>query len=308
MENLKLALIGDIHGFWDRKDNEYFDNSDYDALLVTGDFPGYLPFSERKVTRGIADLKKKVYWIPGNHDSTNVVQLLGEILHSKWMIRTGSIGHRFRLTRLQRRMGDSICVGYSATDLDSKTVLIGARPFSMGGTLSFLPLLKKVYGVSSMKESFEKMKSLYPKIKGKECIILAHNGPAGYGSKRDDIWGCDFRKKGGDWGDGDLRRFLDFLKEREEKVSLVLAGHMHHRIKDLQRDRTWKISENSLHTINAAKVPRILKDKKGNFYRHHVRLERKNGVWDCKEIFVGEKGEEKISLPNEELLFSSDTF
>ncbi len=308
MENLKLALIGDIHGFWDRHDNEYFDTSDYDALLFTGDFPGYLPFSGRKVTRKIAELKKKVYWIPGNHDSTNVVQLLGEILHSKWMIRFGSIGHRFRLTRLKRQMGDAICVGYSATKLDSKTVLIGARPFSMGGNLNFLPFLKKEFGVSSMSESFEKLKSLYPEIQGKECIVLAHNGPAGYGSKRDDIWGCDFRKKGGDWGDADLRRFIEFVKEKGETISLILAGHMHHRIKDLGQDRTWKISENSSHAINAAKVPRILTDKKGNSFRHHIRLERKNGVWDCKEIFVGERGEEIISLPEEEILFSSDTF
>ncbi|PJZ54811.1 metallophosphoesterase [Leptospira adleri] len=308
MENLKLALVGDIHGFWDRKDNEYFDNSNYDAILITGDFPGYLPLSGLKVTRGIANLKKKVYWIPGNHDSTNAVQLLGEILHSKWMIRLGGIGHRFRLTRLKRRMGDTICMGYSVADLDSKTVLVGARPLSMGGSLNFLPLLKKEFGVSSERESFERMKSLYPKIQGKECVLLAHNGPAGYGSKRDDIWGCDFRKKGGDWGDRDLLHFIEFLKERGEKVSLVLAGHMHHHIRDLGRDRTWKVNENSTHAVNAAKVPRILKDKEGNSFRHHVRLERKNGVWDCQEIFVGKKGEERISLPDEEVLFSSDTF
>ena len=35
---MKFGVIGDIHGFWDERDTAFFNASDYDMLLLVGDF------------------------------------------------------------------------------------------------------------------------------------------------------------------------------------------------------------------------------------------------------------------------------
>ena len=56
---MKIAIIGDVHGFWNERDTEYFNSSDYDYILFTGDFRSYTE-SESSVAKRISTITKKI--------------------------------------------------------------------------------------------------------------------------------------------------------------------------------------------------------------------------------------------------------
>ncbi|MGH8459189.1 MAG: hypothetical protein ACRESV_07555, partial [Nevskiales bacterium] len=91
-------------------------------------------------------------------------------------------------------------------------------------------------------------------------------------SARDDIWGCDFRPEGGDFGDPDLRAAVEYAIALGKTVHAVIAGHMHHRLKGGGGERRyWQIRQDGILYINAARVPRIRRRVPGQ-PRHHVAL------------------------------------
>ena len=104
-----------------------------------------------------------------------------------------------------------------------------------------------------------------------DIIFLSHNGPAGLGAARDDIWGCDFRPSGGDFGDPDLRAVIDYARAQGKTVHAVMAGHMHHRLKRGGERRCWQTTGDGVLYINAARVPRIRRRAEQQ-PRHHVAL------------------------------------
>ena len=61
-------LIGDLHGSWDDWDVSYFNNSDYDLLLFTGDLGSGTGEAGVRVARSIARLAKQALVLPGNND------------------------------------------------------------------------------------------------------------------------------------------------------------------------------------------------------------------------------------------------
>ncbi|MCA9570776.1 MAG: metallophosphoesterase, partial [Myxococcales bacterium] len=75
-----LAVVGDIHARWDDHDNTLFDASDVDGVLVVGDLAGLRFGPARDVAARIARLSKRVVLVPGNHDASHAVQLLGEAI------------------------------------------------------------------------------------------------------------------------------------------------------------------------------------------------------------------------------------
>ena len=101
-------------------------------------------------------------------------------------------------------------------------------------------------------------------------LFLAHNGPSGLGSGRADIWGCDFKKDEGDFGDEDLRLAVDHAQSSGKRVLAVLAGHMHHAIKG-GGERRWQIERDGVLYVNAARVPRIF-EHEGRHVRHHIAI------------------------------------
>lgn len=74
---MKIAIIGDVHGFWDTRDIEYFNSSDYDFILFTGDLRSYTE-NESEVAKRISPISKKSFVIPGNTDTSNLFQAAGE--------------------------------------------------------------------------------------------------------------------------------------------------------------------------------------------------------------------------------------
>jgi uncharacterized protein (TIGR04168 family) len=279
---LKFACIGDIHGFWEDRDTEYFNKSDYDFLLLTGDLPDHKPFSDgrKKLYEKLNRLSLPTYMCLGNWDGANFTQLIGEVFQNRMLIRLGGIGHIKRVDRLKEYLSNIKVASYTVTSLakenlslkrrnipnskltsrfDRIGLLIG-RPFTCGGPhLGFTPSLRKLFGITSMEDSVAKYKKLIDSCKGQfdRIIILSHNGPTGLGDKATDIYGCDFRKEEGDWGDPDLEEAIRYAKESGFQIPLVVSGHMHHRNPKTKSKRKWKAERDATTYLNAAKVPRI---------------------------------------------------
>lgn len=266
---LKIACIGDIHGFWKESDSEFFNHSDYDFLLLTGDLPDHKPFGigRKELYRKLNLLRKPSYMSLGNWDGANYLQLIGEVFQIQWMIRMGSIGHLKRVSKLKKELSNVQIGAYEFFSIELRNhnnhknrigLLIG-RPFSCGGeNPGFRFSLRKLFGIKSMLDSIAYYKKLIDSCKGHfdTLIILSHNGPTGLGNKATDIYGCDFRKEEGDWGDPDLEESIRYAKSLGMNIPLVVSGHMHHRNPKTKSKRKWIVEKDGTTYLNAAKVPR----------------------------------------------------
>lgn len=266
---LKIACIGDIHGFWEESDSEFFNHSDYDFLLLTGDLPDHKPFGRgrKELHRKLNLLRKPSYMSLGNWDGANYLQLIGEVFQIQWMIRMGSIGHLKRVSKLKKELSNVQIGAYDFFPIEcgdhknhkSRIGLLIGRPFSCGGeNPGFIFSLRKLFGIKSMQDSVAYYKKLIDSCKGHfdTLIILSHNGPTGLGDKASDIYGCDFRKEEGDWGDPDLEEAIRYAKSQGLKIPLVVSGHMHHRNPKTKSKRKWLVAHNGTVYLNSAKVPR----------------------------------------------------
>lgn len=290
--NLRLAIVGDVHGCWADADTEYFNAADYAALLCTGDLPpliGSLP-----TARKLAGLNVPAIMIPGNHDATGPFQFLSELKHKDRLAAWLSFAQGWREDRLRRALGPVKLAGYSLDLLpweDRPLGLITGRPYSMGGDrLYFSSYLKRRHGVASFDDSAARLRALVGQAPS-DIIFLSHNGPAGLGSAREDIWGCDFRREGGDFGDPDLRAAIDYALEKRKRVHAVVAGHMHHKLKGIGGERKhWQIKQDGVLYINAARVPRIRFRAPGQ-PRHHIGLTLDESGVRAEEVWVDERNE-----------------
>ena len=268
--SVHIGIIGDVHLHFDEHDVEYFNASTYDLLLFVGDLVNYRSTQLLNMGKMLARLTKPVYVVPGNHDGTSLLQLLAEVTDQAWLRNISSLGNRRRLSLMKTGLDGLQLCGYSVHSFDIHDIqfdLVVGRPHAMGGgKLSFPRQLKTLYGISSMEESIARLKELVESSSSKRMIFLAHNGPTGLGESRDSIWGCDFRKTEGDFGDPDLRVAVDTALARGIDVSAVIAGHMHHHLKGGGL-RHWHIQRDRTHYINAARVPRI--EMKGHAQVHH---------------------------------------
>jgi uncharacterized protein (TIGR04168 family) len=265
---LRFAVIGDVHGCWADADTEYFNGAGYDALLFVGDLPpliGSLP-----VACKLAKLRVPAFLIPGNHDAVTAPQFLAELKQRRRLAGLLSVGQARREAKLREALGPVKLVGYSLDVLDwsgRPLGLLAVRPYSMGGDrIYFLPHLKRQYGVASFEDSTAKLRALIDRAPH-DLIVLSHNGPAGLGNARDDIFGCDFARNGGDFGDPDLRDAIAYALQGGRRVHAVMSGHMHHRLKRGGFRRHWQMARDGVLYVNAARVRRIKAE-----LRHHVAL------------------------------------
>ncbi|GBF37893.1 metallophosphoesterase [Leptospira johnsonii] len=297
----RIAVVGDIHGFWTWVDTEYFSKSNYDSVIFTGDLGNNLPRNANKIAQSISKIRKPKYIILGNHDTTSIPQLLMEITNAS--PNMGYLSHTFHLLRykkLLKDLGDTRICGYNLSDDGKGISLLGARPLSMGARFNFQIFIKSVFGISSYEESENKLLELVQGLdfQKQDLIILAHNGPFGLGARAHDIWGCDFKSEEGDFGDKDLGNFIRKLSSQGKTPKVVIAGHMHHSSRKLRVEtRIWKKKEEGILYLNPARVPRIFSDKEGNIWHHHVELTRKNGVWNAEAKYLKNGTEEIFPLP-----------
>lgn len=296
---MKLAVIGDIHGFWDARDTAYFNASDYRGLLFVGDIPRWT--RGQAVVRELARLTKPAWLIPGNHDAVTLPQLLAELKGWPLLPTLTAIGMGGRARRLARRLRPVRMVGYHVETLGADLGLLSARPHAMGpDKFYFRAYLRRRFGIADYDDSARLLKQLVDSAP-RDLLVLAHNGPRGLGGEVDAPWGCDFAPKPeyGDFGDPDLRAAIDYARAGGRRVVALVAGHMHHRGKHSgQLRRSWAWDGDTL-CINAAAVARI---RAGGSRRHHVALDIDNGSVRAETMIVDAAGELVERLPIGETL------
>ncbi|MEM7118661.1 MAG: metallophosphoesterase [Chloroflexota bacterium] len=267
----KIAVIGDIHHHFTDADVAYFNQSEEELLLFVGDLADYRPRRAYPIVERMARLKKTAVYLPGNHDAVTFPQLVGEVKRWPWLIQLGSMGQRWRVHALRKRLGPVVIGGYSHHHYplsDLEITVIAARPHAMGGPhLAFAPYLRRQFGIRTLTESAARLKMCIDQAPTTRLIFLGHNGPTGLGNEQADLWGKDFDRRGGDWGDPDLREAIDYAREAGKDVTAVFAGHMHHALK-FGGQRRWHMVKNGTHYVNAGRVPRI----SGSGEHHYVQL------------------------------------
>ncbi|MCS6984684.1 MAG: metallophosphoesterase [Leptospiraceae bacterium] len=267
---VSLAIIGDVHGAWDDSDAEFFNHSTHDAVVFVGDFVHYSQVELLPTIRKIQSLKKPVYFIPGNHDTPALSQLLGELWGSEILCRIGVKGQLERFRLLQKQCSPIVLCAYSRHEIHPSLEMVAARPFSMGGGLNFKALLQEEYGVGNLRESADAIYKLVLETK-KPYLILAHHGPKGLGGLSHDLFGADFLPEGGDWGDEDLAEAIAQAKEKGKAPLAVVAGHMHYPTRQKDKVRRWFLEKDGILFVNAARVPRIF-SYNGRKWHHFVEL------------------------------------
>lgn len=269
---VKIGIIGDLHGSFDAEDARYFNRSDYDLLLLTGDLGSGTAQNGISVAREVARLDKPTLVVAGNNDAPYAAEIAAEF---KYQSRLAAL---MRVSRGRGEQESSVVLcGYDLrtyTFADySFSVLVG-RPYSRGGPHLFHPEgLAERYGVLDHEGSEAQLRELVRAAPTRDVLWLAHNGPSGLGSRGIDIFGADFREEEGDWGDRDLESAVQFSKE-DRRVLAVIAGHMHRRPPraGAERERTAQVEKDGTLYVNAGVVPRIFSGAKGEV-RHHMVLE-----------------------------------
>lgn len=262
----KLAVIGDLHGYWDEADVRYLNESDVDLVLVVGDLGSGTRRDGLEVIRSLARLEKPTLVFSGNNDAEHMPYLAAELEFQA--------GRASLLAVMKRERSHApLAVGYSSHELDTplgRLTLVAGRPLSRGGSvLSFGEVLERTHGVRTMEESTLRYRSLVERAEGK-LVFFAHNGPTGLGETADSPWGRDFEAPDGnealprDFGDSDLRDAVEYARSLGKEVLLVVAGHMH---RSRRRPRPLVTEQDGVHYVNAAYVPRIFAGEDGN--RHH---------------------------------------
>jgi uncharacterized protein (TIGR04168 family) len=280
---MKLAVIGDVHHAFNEVDTAYFNASDHDALLFTGDIYTYSIQRGLRAASELAALEKPALLVPGNHDAIHPAQLAAELTRRTSLIRLTAVGHERRVRDLREAVGGVQVGGYTTHRLKEGLDVIAGRPHAMGGsTISFAPHLGDAYGVRTLEDSVRKLKTCIDESDAPQLVFLAHNGPTGLGARRNDLWGADFRREEGDFGDADLREAVDYALASGKRVLAVVAGHMHHRIRGGGK-RKWYERRDGVLYINAARVPRIFEERGGVFH-HHVDLFIEQGYAEAVEV------------------------
>lgn len=278
---MQIAVLGDIHHHWSEHDASWFDSSPYELLLVVGDLAGSTQRGLLEVCRALSRLRKPALLIPGNHDGPNLGQLLGEVVGSELLARAFDVGTGRRTSSLRQTLGDVVVGGYSLHRYGDVDVLV-ARPHSMGGSsLSFAGHLRRAHGIVDLDASAERLRGLVEASTAPHLVILAHNGPAGLGSERTDIWGCDFRREQGDHGDPDLAAAVEHARRLGKPLRAVVAGHMHRSLRG-GGQRVSQVRRSGVLYVNAAEVPRI---RAGG--RHHVALRISEEEATAEDVWVG---------------------
>src|SRR5699024_7774653 len=145
---MKLAVIGDIHGFWDERDTDFFNSSNYDGLLFVGDFARWT--NSLPVARQLARLTRPAWAIAGNHDAVSKTQLMAEIKSRRLICHITGLGMARRVRALAAALGPVQLNAFSVDALDDNLSLLTARPHAMGpDRFYYKGYMKRQYGITN---------------------------------------------------------------------------------------------------------------------------------------------------------------
>lgn len=292
LASVRIALVGDLHGAWGREDTNYFNDSSYDLLLLTGDLGSGTALNGLSIAKLLARLQKPTLVIAGNNDAPFATEIAAEFKYQ------AGLAQLMRITR-DAESDDQRTAALCGYDRRSYTihgieftVLVG-RPYAMGGNeLSFPDLLSQRYGVESLDQSAHRLRQLVDSVQTTDVIWLAHNGPTGLGSERCSMWGCDFKPEAGDWGDDDLATAIEYSRGAH-RVRAVIAGHMHRGGEHPDHGairRQSRLTRDDCLYVNPAVAPRVVQTRTGTA-RHHMSLELyPDGRTETKDVWVAARG------------------
>ncbi|AFZ43988.1 metallophosphoesterase [Halothece sp. PCC 7418] len=257
--NCTIAVVGDIHDQWELKDNACLEALGVDLALFVGDFGNEAVGIVKRVSA--LQLPKAV--ILGNHDAHYSASKKG---------RKKCPYDRSREDRVQQQLdllGESH-VGYSKQDFHPWHLsVVGSRPFSWGGSQwRNGEFYQQRYGVNGFEDSTARMMDAVNSTDYRTTIFLAHNGPKGLGDQPHDLCGRDWKPRGGDYGDEDLRCAIAQTRQLGKKIPLVAFGHMHHCLRHTQDYQRTAVVVDEQGTVyfNAACVPRLIETQENGQY------------------------------------------
>lgn len=272
-----LVVVGDVHRWWRPADTAFLERSRPDLSMFVGD----LGDEDVEMVERIAKIAVPKAVILGNHDA--------------WQ----SFGRKTSTPKLRRSLevlGDDH-IAYSVREVPAAGVsVIGARPFSWGGqSLRSPEIYNEFYGIHTMRQSAAAIVDAAWNAQHRDLVILAHNGPTGLGSETHDIFGKDFGKPGGDWGDHDLALALQRIDGMGLKVRAVIAGHMHHRLGHPRGgERVRFVRRGGVLFLNSAFVPRVQQDENGDELSYFLRTKWQDGeCLQVEEVWVDLHGDER---------------
>ncbi|MBL9076889.1 MAG: TIGR04168 family protein [Planctomycetes bacterium] len=272
-----LTVVGDVHRWWRPADATFLERTSPDLSLFVGD----LGDEDVAIVRAIAELPVPKAVILGNHDA--------------WQ----SFGRKAATDRLRESLhllGDDH-LAYAVREVPRAGIsLIGARPFSWGGqSLRSPELYDEIYGIHTMRQSAAAIVDAARNAQHRDLVILAHNGPLGLGDRSHDVFGKDFGKPGGDWGDRDLALAIQRIEGFGLRVRAVIAGHMHHKLVHPRGgERTRFVRRGDTLFLNAAYVPRVRQTGNGDEQSYFLRTRWQAGQCiGVEEVWVDVHGDER---------------
>ena len=254
-DTVRIAIVGDVHDHWDADHDEVaLRHLGVDLVLLVGDFGN----ESVEVVRSIAALTLPKAVILGNHDAWYSA--------SDWG-RARCPYDRTQEDRVQQQLDllGIAHVGYSYLDFPQFGLsIVGGRPFSWGGSeWKNGEFYATRYGVQNFQQSVERIVDMASRTAHETVIFVGHNGPYGLGDAPEDPCGKDWMPLGGDHGDPDLAEAIGRTRQLGKQIPLVTFGHMHHQLRHTKQVfRTAALASNGTVYLNAAHVPRILRDPK----------------------------------------------
>ncbi|MBT9317935.1 TIGR04168 family protein [Leptothoe spongobia] len=251
-KSVTIAIVGDVHDQWSGADTQALESLGVDLALFVGDFGN----ESVSIVQQIAAVSVPKAVILGNHDAWYTASKVN---------RKKCPYDQTKEDRVQQQLdalGDCH-VGFGKLEVpDCKLTVVGARPYSWGGTRwRHGQFYQERCGVSSFAESTAKICDSIDAAKQNTLILLGHNGPAGLGDQMHHICGRDWKRSGGDYGDPDFADAIAHAHHSNRQVPLVVFGHMHHELKHDKtrlRDRVVVDHHDTVY-VNGAQVPRVLK-------------------------------------------------
>lgn len=281
MTGAAVALVGDLHSSWEAADTEYFNASDYELLLFTGDLGSRKAKNGIGIARSLSRLTRPTLVMLGNNDAEEYARISAELSYQQGRDRLLDARPSWRPELVGVRACGLDAHRFEVGGLDL-TVICG-RPFAMGNSeLSSPGALQASYGIRSAAESSAQLKSLIDRAKTEHLIFLAHNGPRGLGADAGAPWGRDFHPDAGDWGDADLAEAITHARATGRRVLAVLAGHMHWQLRG-GGERRWQLERDGTLYVNAARVPRVVRSESGTLH-HHIALRLTSSGARAQEI------------------------
>lgn len=281
--DVTLLVVGDIHRHWRPEDATFLKSGHQELTMFVGD----LGDEDLEIVQTVAAIDIPKVVMLGNHDAWQSFSNKAPTSNLRKSIELLGADHLAYGVRELPRAGISI---------------IGARPFSWGGASLRSPeIYGEFYGVTDMRSSAARIVEAARKAQHRDLLVLAHNGPTGLGEGPQDIYGKDFGKPGGDWGDKDLDQALGQIQELGLRVRCVVAGHMHHRtLRPRGGIRTRFVRRGATLFANPAVVPRLRKVAGGVELSHFLRMRWQGGtLTGMEEIWVEPGGEvREVSEPS----------